>query len=114
MPNERDIRSDALSSCCSRSAVWPSHRTRSVSRRKFQAVSTSGSSKEVAKHYNNLIKELGPEFKILLESTEQEISEKSLPEIALGIIKMREGKVSIKPGYDGVYGKIKIFTEKKY
>ena len=79
-----------------------------------EAVSTSVSSKEVAKHYNNLIKELGPEFKILLESTEQEISEKSLPEIALGIIKMREGKVSIKPGYDGVYGKIKIFTEKKY
>lgn len=79
-----------------------------------EAVGTSVLSKEVAKHYNNLIKDLGSEFKILLESTEQEISEKSLPEIGLGVIKMREGKVSIEPGYDGVYGKIKIFNGKKH
>jgi uncharacterized protein (TIGR00375 family) len=78
-----------------------------------EAIGTSVASKEVAKHYNNLIKNLGNELKILLESTEKEIKDKSLPEIAEAVIKMREGKVSIEPGYDGVYGKIKIFSENK-
>jgi uncharacterized protein (TIGR00375 family) len=77
-----------------------------------ESIGVSVVSKEVAKYYNNLIKNLGDELKILLESTEKEISEKSLPEIASGVIRMREGKVSIEPGYDGVYGKIKIFSEK--
>lgn len=78
-----------------------------------EALGVSVAGKEVANNYNNLIKNLGDEFKILLESTEKEIAEKSSLEIAEGVIKMREGKVSIEPGYDGVYGKIKIFSEKK-
>jgi len=77
-----------------------------------ESIGVSVLSKEVLKHYNNLIKNLGNEFKILLESTKKEIEEKSLLEIAEGVIRMREGKVSIEPGYDGVYGKIKIFSEK--
>jgi PHP family Zn ribbon phosphoesterase len=36
-----------------------------------------------------------------------------LPEIAEGIIRAREGKVFIEPGYDGVYGKIRIFQKKE-
>jgi PHP family Zn ribbon phosphoesterase len=35
----------------------------------------------------------------------------TLPEIAEGIIRAREGKVFIEPGYDGVYGKIRIFQK---
>jgi len=77
-----------------------------------ESIGVSVLSKEVSKHYNNLIKNLGSELQILLESTEKEIGEKSLPEIANGVIRMREGKVSIEPGYDGVYGKIKIFSGK--
>jgi uncharacterized protein (TIGR00375 family) len=78
------------------------------------AVGVSVSSKEVLRHYDNLIKNLGSEFKILLESTAKEIEDNSLLEIADGVMKVREGKVSIEPGYDGVYGKIKIFSDKDH
>ena len=74
-----------------------------------EAIGVSVLSKEVLKHYNNLIKNLGDELKILLESTEKEIGYNSLPRIAEGVIKVRSGKIFIEPGYDGVYGKIKIF-----
>ena len=77
-----------------------------------ESVGVSTLSKEVLKYYNNLIKNLGSELKILLESSRKEITDFSLPEIAEGIIRMREGKVFVEPGYDGVYGKIKIFSEK--
>ncbi|KKP93128.1 MAG: and RNA helicase protein [Parcubacteria group bacterium GW2011_GWA1_36_12] len=79
------------------------------------AIGMSGVSKEVSKLYNNLITNLGSEFKILLEADGLQIQEKSLPEIAEGVIRVRNKKVNIEPGYDGVYGKIKIFdkTEKK-
>ena len=50
------------------------------------------------------------DFKILLDFSREEIEKESLPEIAEGIMRMREGKVLIDPGYDGVYGKIKLFS----
>ncbi|MCX6723886.1 MAG: endonuclease Q family protein [Candidatus Staskawiczbacteria bacterium] len=76
-----------------------------------ESIGVSVAGKEVLRHYNNLIKTLGSEFKILLESTEKEITKESLPEIAEAVLSMRQGKVLIEPGYDGVYGKIKIFAD---
>ena len=68
------------------------------------------SAKQVQLEYKNLIKKFGSEFKILLDATESELEFAALPEIAEGIIRVREGKVYIEPGYDGVYGKVKIFS----
>ena len=78
-----------------------------------ESVGVSVASKEVAKHYNNLIKNLGSEFEILLNTEKKEIEKQSLPEIAEGILRVRQGKVFVESGYDGVYGKIKIFEAKE-
>lgn len=67
--------------------------------------------KGVLKWYNNLIESFGNEFTILLASPLGEVGSASLPEIAEGLRRVREGELYIAPGYDGEYGKVKIFTE---
>jgi len=67
--------------------------------------------KEVLKEYNNLIEKIGSEFKILLDSSKEELEKVASPEIIEGIIRTREGRVYIEPGFDGVYGKVKIFSK---
>ena len=65
----------------------------------------------VQREYNKLIGAFGTEFNILLDVPESEILEKISPKIAKGILNVRKGKVNIDPGYDGVYGKIDVFSE---
>lgn len=67
--------------------------------------------KEVVKHYQNLISKLGSEFNILLNAPPEDLKSATLPEIAEGIIRVREGKIFVEPGYDGVYGKVHIFSK---
>ena len=67
--------------------------------------------KRVDEEYQSLIKKFGDEFHVLLEVPVSDLEEETLPEIAEGIGRVREGKVFIEPGYDGVYGKVRIFSK---
>jgi PHP family Zn ribbon phosphoesterase len=71
-------------------------------------LSQKGNSKQVAKFYDNLINNLGPELNILLDAPLKEIEKSSSAEIAKGIELVRAGKVIKEPGYDGVFGVIKV------
>jgi len=66
---------------------------------------------EVEKEYKNLIEKFENEFNVLMNVPRSDLEAVTLPEIAEGIIRAREGKVYIEPGYDGVYGKIRIFQK---
>ena len=66
---------------------------------------------EVDKEYKNLIEKFSNEFSVLIDISRSELEAVTLSEIAEGIIRVREGKVNIEPGYDGVYGKIRIFSK---
>jgi len=70
-------------------------------------------SKAVREEYKNLIKRLGSEFKILLEISPEQIERASSAEIAEGVSRVRQGKVNIEPGYDGEFGRIKIFKDEE-
>ncbi|MFA6255135.1 MAG: endonuclease Q family protein [Patescibacteria group bacterium] len=67
--------------------------------------------KKVDAIYQDMINKGGNEFKILLDLPDAELKKITLPEIALGIKNVREGKVKIIPGCDGKYGIIEIFAE---
>ncbi|MCK4533050.1 DNA helicase UvrD [bacterium] len=66
----------------------------------------------VEKEYNKLINQAGTELDILMNVDKEELEKITLPKIAEGIIKIREKKVKILPGYDGIYGKINILWDK--
>lgn len=75
---------------------------------------SSLTSKSVNNLYNEIIKEFKNEFNILLEINEDEMIERKIPlKIAKLIIKNRLGKIKVKPGYDGEYGKAMIDFEKQ-
>ena len=76
-----------------------------------QVVGQTPATKRVAKEYQNLIKKFGNEFNILLNTSYQDLQTSALPGIAKGIKRVREGKVHMEPGYDGVFGKIRIFSQ---
>jgi PHP family Zn ribbon phosphoesterase len=66
-------------------------------------------SKAVEKAYFSLLEKVGNEFRILMDSSVEEIERASSSRIAEAISRMRQGKVHIEPGYDGEYGKINLF-----
>ena len=69
--------------------------------------------KAVDVEYERLMERGGSEFRILLDATPDELTSFVPGKILEGIVRMRQGKVTIIPGHDGVYGKISLFPERK-
>jgi len=69
--------------------------------------------KPVLKIYDELLAKFTSEFQIMLQATEEEIFNAAEPQIAKLILKNRQNKLIVQPGYDGVYGKLLVDSEKK-
>ncbi len=61
--------------------------------------------KKVWAIYNDMLKEWGDEYSILLNA-DGDALKKIHPEVGEMILANRAGKIKVKPGYDGVYGEI--------
>ncbi len=72
---------------------------------------TGASSKKVDNLYFRAISQIGNENYILLEADYQEIKKYSGELLAEAIRRMRQGQVIIEEGFDGEYGKIKLFEK---
>ena len=66
-------------------------------------------SKKVNNAYLNLLSEIGSEFNILMDTSLDDIEKAGSSILRQAVSRMREGKINIAPGYDGEFGKIKIF-----
>jgi len=71
------------------------------------------STRRVWEVYNTLIARFGDEYTVLIDASREEMSKIVNPKIAEAIIRVREEKVKVIPGYDGVYGQLVIFEEQK-
>jgi len=60
--------------------------------------------------YNALVARFGDEYTVLIDAPFEAMSQTVDPQIAEAIIRVREEKVKITPGYDGVYGQL-VLTE---
>lgn len=65
----------------------------------------------VEKDYMNYLSQFGTEFNILAKLSKEDLFNKLPPRVAEGVMRVREGKVEIKAGYDGEYGIISIFGD---
>ena len=64
--------------------------------------------------YNNLIENFGNEFNILLNATKEEMMKKEIDVKLIDLIlRSREGKVKVKPGFDGEYGVVLLDNTEK-
>ncbi|MBM3244628.1 MAG: DNA helicase UvrD [Candidatus Omnitrophica bacterium] len=73
------------------------------------AKGVSKTSVSVEREYRSIIARFNNEFDILLRASPEELRKNLPSRIADGVLRVRQAKVNIKPGFDGEYGKIDIF-----
>jgi PHP family Zn ribbon phosphoesterase len=66
--------------------------------------------KTVQAEYHRLISHGGSEFRILLDLDKETLAGFVPEKVLRGIMNVRENRLHITPGYDGVFGKIDIFS----
>lgn len=64
---------------------------------------------KVKSEYDKLVTHFGGEFNVLIKTPSADIAKLSGPQAAEALEKVRNGDITIIPGYDGVFGTVKIW-----
>lgn len=75
------------------------------------ALGKGPATKTVARAYDALLAEFGPEFGVLREAPIADLESANIPRLAEAVRRLRAGEVSIAPGYDGEFGTVSMFDE---
>jgi len=76
-----------------------------------QALGVGEQTGQVQDEYEKLVREFGSEFSVLLKVPIQDLETKTTPRMAQAIEKVRQGDIILEPGFDGVFGKVKIWPD---
>ena len=70
-------------------------------------------SKKVESLYEGVVGRFGPEIQFLMEFPLEGLEEAGMGPLAEAIERMRNGRVIVDPGFDGQYGRIRLFDERE-
>lgn len=76
-----------------------------------EALGASSGSQKVLTAYEQLVHSLDGEFNVLLRTQLADIERVGGARVSEAVAKVRSGDIVIEPGYDGVFGKVKIWKE---
>lgn len=76
-----------------------------------ECIGSPVASPKVQTPYRQLTDALGGEFAVLLGASHEDIAKIAGERVAVGVEKVRKGDIVIDPGYDGVFGVVKLWRE---
>jgi len=76
-----------------------------------EAVRARPTTRRVARCYDAALERFGPELRILRETPLDALKSADPPRLAEAVRRMRSGVVRIDPGYDGLYGIVRVFDD---
>lgn len=78
-----------------------------------ESLSSTVASLKVKNLFDDLCKKFGSELNVLLRTSIKDIEKEAGERVSEGIAKVRKGNIVILPGFDGQYGVVKIWDDKK-
>ncbi len=106
-PEEARTRDNTCPECGKPVTRGVMHRVELIAEVRGAGVNTKG----VTEAYRQLLANLGHEFEILMHVPIADIEENGGRLLAIAIQRMREGNVTIAPGYDGEYGTVCLLSQ---
>ena len=74
-----------------------------------EIMNVGAKSRTVAREHTRLLQELGNELSILTSIPLKDIGRAGARRLAEAVSRLRKGDVNITPGFDGEYGKVRVF-----